>query len=362
MTPKATTRFRQATAAIAIAWALLALLAGVRARLEASVAPSLPFSLSSAAGRHVIHDAGPAAAAAGLGARDRLLAVDGIEPGRWLRETADPLAVGVPNLYRVQKTDGRVLELALEPLPPGARSFPLETLVSYGVFGVGLVYLAIGMWVWRLKPDRRESWALLLFCTITSALMFLIGPPLPSVVLMIVFTIPWIGAAAFQLFTTYPMEPHWAVRWPDIRVVPWLGAAALAAAELVAPRLGANASWVDTAVSFYASGFALFCVGLLLRERFRSRGHPGGARADVMLAGGFASYVPVVAFLTWHFFWGTPFPWTLSFLGFFVFPAAVAWGVLRRELFDVRLAAKSSAAYSAVTLGLTGLFALTITF
>ncbi|MEN8161884.1 MAG: ATP-binding protein, partial [Myxococcota bacterium] len=65
---------------------------------------------------------------------------------------------------------------------------------------------------------------------------------------------------------------------------------------------------------------------------------------------------------TWHFFWGTPFPWTLAFLGFFVFPAAVAWGVLRRELFDVRLAAKSSAAYSAVTLGLTGLFALTITF
>ena len=59
----------------------LALLAGVRARLEAGVAPSLPFSLSSAAGRNVIHDVGPAAAAAGLGARDRLLEVDGLEPG-----------------------------------------------------------------------------------------------------------------------------------------------------------------------------------------------------------------------------------------------------------------------------------------
>ncbi len=362
MTPKATTRFRQATAAIAIAWALLALLVGVRARLEASIAPSLPFSLSSAAGRHVVHDVAPAAGAAGLGRRDRLLAVDGVPVTTWLREGEPALVLGEPNRYRVRKPDGRVHEAAVEPLAPGSRRFPLETLVSFGVFGVGLVYLAIGMWVWRLKPDRRESWALLLFCTITSALLFLIGASLPLVATMIGLTVPWIGAAAFQLFTTYPMEPHWAVRWPDVRAVPWIGAAGLAAAEIVAPRFGAAPSWLDTAVSFYASALALGCVGLLLRERFRSRGHPGGARADVMLAGGFASYVPVISLLTVHYFWGTPFPWTVSFLGFFVFPVAVAWGVLRRELFDVRLAAKSSAAYSAVTLGLTGLFALTITF
>jgi signal transduction histidine kinase len=358
LTPKATTRFRQATAAIAIAWALLALLVGVRARLEASIAPSLPFSLSSAAGRHVVHDVAPSAAAAGLGTRDRLLAFDGVTITSWLRTGEPSLAVGVPNLYRVRKPDGRVVEAALEPLAPGSRGFPLETLVSYSLFGVGLVYLAIGMWVWRLKPDRRESWALLLFCTITAALMFLVGAPLPLVATMIGLTVPFIGAAAFQLFTTYPMEPHWAVRWPDVRVLPWVGATGLAVAVLLAP----STAWVDTAIAFYASGLALLCIGLLLAERFRSRGHTGGARADAMLAGGFASYVPVITFLTWHFFWGTPFPWTLSFLGFFVFPAAVAWGVLRRELFDVRLAAKSSAAYSAVTLGLTGLFALTITF
>jgi signal transduction histidine kinase len=306
----------------------------------------------------VVHDVAPAAAAAGLEARDRLLSFDGVSIMSWLRTGEPPLAEGVPNVYRVQKPDGRILEAELEPLPPGSRGFPLETLVSYSLFGVGLVYLAIGMWVWRLKPDLRESWALLLFCTITAALMFLVGAPLPLVATMIGLTVPLIGAAAFQLFTTYPMEPHWAVRWPDIRVVPWVGAVGLAAATLLAP----TAEWVETAISVYASGLALLCVGLLIAERFRSRGHTGGVRADAMLAGGAASYLPVISFLVWHYFWGTPFPWTLSFIGFFVFPVAVAWGVLRRELFDVRLAAKSSAAYSAVTLGLTGLFALTITF
>ena len=362
MTPKAKIRFRQATAAAAIAWVLLALLAGVRARLEASIQPGPPFSLSSAAGRHVINGVTPVAAAAGLAPRDRVLAVDGVPTSTWLRGAAERFREGTPNTYRVRKPDGRELEVSLEPLSADARSFPLEALVSYGVLVVGLVYLGIGLWVWRLKRDRRESWVLLLFCATTAALLLLVGPIHPPVATMIGLTIPWIGATAFHLFTTYPIEPPWAVRWPHLRGLAYFGAALLAGASVVAPRLGDAAAWLEPAITFYASGLALLCVGLLTHERVKNRGHPSGARADVMLAGGFASYVPVIGFLLWHYVWGTSFPWTLSLLGFFVFPAAVAWGVLRRELFDVRLAAKSSAAYGAVTLAITGLFALIITF
>jgi two-component system NtrC family sensor kinase len=362
LTPKATIRFRQATAAAAIVWALLALLAGVRARLESSILPGPPFSMSSAAGRHVINDVTPEAAAAGLAPRDRLLAVDGEPTSDWLRSGGLRFVEGNRNAYRVRKPDGRELEVSLEPLPPGRRSLPLQTFVDFGVLGVGLVYLGIGLWVWRLKRDRRESWVLLLFCATTAALLFLVGPAYPPVSTMIFLTIPWIGATAFHLFTTYPIEPPWAVRWPELRLAVYLGAALLAGASVAAPQLGPAAAWVDPVVTFYSSGLALLCVGLLTHERVKNRGHPSGARADVMLAGGFASYVPVVSFLVWHYVWGTSFPWTLSLLGFFVFPVAVAWGVLRRELFDVRLAAKSSAAYGAVTLGITGLFALTITF
>ena len=340
MTPKATTRFRQATAAFAIAWAFLALLAGVRARLEASIAPGPPFSLSSAAGRHVIHDVTPAAAAAGLAPRDRLIAVDGEPSSVWLRSGVARFVEGKPNAYRVRKPDGRELEVSLEPLSASVRSFPLETLVSYGVLLVGLVYLGIGLWVWRLKRDRRESWVLLLFCATTAALLVLVGPAYPPVPTMILLTIPWIGATAFHLFTTYPIEPPWVVRWPELRLLAYVGAGLLSLASLVAPKLGAAGAWVDPAIAFYSSGLAMLCVGLLTRERIVNRGHPSGARADVMLAGGFASYVPVVGLLLWHYFWGTSFPWSLSLLGFFVFPVAVAWGILRRELFDVRLAAK----------------------
>ncbi|NIV49435.1 MAG: hypothetical protein GWN46_22900, partial [Gammaproteobacteria bacterium] len=45
----------------------------------------------------------------------------------------------------------------------------------------------------------------------------------------------------------------------------------------------------------------------------------------------------------------------------FVFPVAVGYGIVRRQLFDIRNVAKSSAAYGAATLGITLAFAFVIT-
>ena len=57
----------------------------------------------------------------------------------------------------------------------------------------------------------------------------------------------------------------------------------------------------------------------------------------------------------------TTFPWSVGLLGFFVFPLAVAYGIVRKELFDIRVVARSSAAYGFVTLAITGVFALLVT-
>ena len=52
----------------------------------------------------------------------------------------------------------------------------------------------------------------------------------------------------------------------------------------------------------------------------------------------------------------------MPLLWVFVFPLAVGYGIVRRQLFEVRSLAKSSAAYGAATLGITGAFAFAITF
>ena len=363
MTPRATQRFRRATAALAIGWALLALGAGVRARLESSSQPHPPFTFSSAAGRHVVHTLAPAARAAGVEPRDRLVAVDGLPTTAWFRRGGlHSLADGQPHSYGFQKPGGRTLRVELPSVPPGSLTSPLQRLVDLGVPAVGLIYLAIGAVVWRLKRDRPESWALLLFCSVTAALLFLSGPAYPLHWALTLFNIPLVGATAFHLFTTYPIEPPWIVRRPELRVAPYALALGIGSVALAEPWIPAAGQVVAPLVTFVPVALAVACMGIASVEWYRQRGSAAADRANVMLLGGAASFVPVIALLFVHYFRGTAFPWSVALLGFFVFPAAVGYGIVRKDLFDLRGVAKSSAAYGAATLAITGLFAFVITF
>ena len=364
MSPSASSRFRQWTAIVALAWAVLALNAGLVAKFEVARHPSLPFSFSNAAGITVVHRVEEGAGAAGVEPRDRLLAVDGQPFGAWVRSGGLLRIVEDERLLcRFEKLDGRVVELSLLPLGPTKRPglFPVEELVGWGVPIAGIAYLVIGFVVWQLKRERRESWALLLFTSVTGALLFLAGPATPFVGLLVGVTIPLVGATAFHLFTTYPIEPGWIIRHPGWRPGFYGVAAVLGVASLVEPWLGPVEPWVAPAITAFPSVITLACLAIVLDERIRNRRHPSASRADVMLLGAGASFLPVIAILAWHAIWGTTFPWMVSFLGFFVFPLAVGYGIVRRELFDVRLAARSSAGYGAATLAITGLFALLIT-
>src|SRR5262245_19899576 len=127
MNPRSTQRFRRATALLAIAWAFAALALGVRGQADVSERPRPPFSYSGVAGRAVIHGVTPIAQEAGLAAGDRILAVDGMPVAEWMRAGRWSLLSDEPNEYRVRKRDGTVLEVALAPLPPGTRPFPVET-------------------------------------------------------------------------------------------------------------------------------------------------------------------------------------------------------------------------------------------
>jgi signal transduction histidine kinase len=81
-----------------------------------------------------------------------------------------------------------------------------------------------------------------------------------------------------------------------------------------------------------------------------------------MLLAGVVSLMP--AFLALILEWFTPMalPVYLALLWVGFFPVAVGYGMVRRQLFDFRIAAKSSAAYGAATLAITGVFAFMITF
>ena len=81
-----------------------------------------------------------------------------------------------------------------------------------------------------------------------------------------------------------------------------------------------------------------------------------------MLLAGLVSLLPALLALLSEWFVPTALPWYIPLLWVGFFPVAVGYGMVRRQLFEFRLAAKSSAAYGAATLAITGIFAFMITF
>ncbi|MAE94700.1 MAG: hypothetical protein CL910_08580 [Deltaproteobacteria bacterium] len=362
MSPGSTARFRRLTAALALAWALLALFSGVRAQLRSSEEPGMPFSFSSAAGVHVVHALSPAAQAAGIHRRDRWVAIDGLRVDEWMSRGGYALIEGVPNRYDLIHPGGEPHVAMLVPRPAKSPRFPSERFLGMAVPGIGLIYLAIGAVVFQVRSERREAWALLLFCSATSSLLFLSGSVDPFNWSILALTIPLVGAASFHLFTIYPLEPAWVTRRPEIRPALYGLAFALGLVGVAAPYVSGLMAIINPAITFFAAGLGLVCMAIVLTERAHQRGGMASERSMVMLVGALLSIFPVIVALVLHTTVGTRLPWTISMLGFFLFPLAVGYGIIRAELFDVRLLARSSAAYGAATLTITGLFALTITF
>src|SRR4030095_11850958 len=106
------------------------------------------------------------------------------------------------------------------PLPPGARPFPVERVFAFAIPAVGAVYLGVGLLVWALRRERRDAWALLVFCATMAAQLFISGPTTRTSTLLVWANMPLIGASSFFLFSVYPLEPPWFVRLPRLRALP----------------------------------------------------------------------------------------------------------------------------------------------
>jgi signal transduction histidine kinase len=363
MNPTATLRFRRATAAFAIVWALIA----IGLSLYPIVLPkdylTLPFQTTGLAGTVIVQAACSEARAAGVEAGDRLLTIDGNPTYYWFVDPGDTLQAGRTNLYQFER-NARTYTVALKPKIDSIATIPAWWAALYaGLLLVAVIYLAIGFVVWHLRPDRAEAWALVLFCSTMAAQLstsfdwvptWLVGPRL-------VINLPFIGATVFHLFSTYPVEPAWLVRRRGLRPAMYTIAFTLATLAILSKRLGIPPALAPNLAFYFTIGTAFACISFVSYERQRMREAGNTDRIDVMLIGTVVSFVPVLLIMVAQAFLKTSLPWYVAMLWFFIFPLAVGYGILRRQLFEIRVVAKSSAAYAAASLAITGLFALLIT-
>ncbi len=362
MNPSSTLRWRSLTAALAVAWALLGIFLSVAALNVPEGEAGHPFIDTRMGGAAVVAWVHPAAVGAGIERGDRIVELNGEPYAAGPALPARSFRSGVPNRYGFETRNGEWLELDLYPVPARELRTPFTMLLHVVMICVAFVYLITGGAVWWLKPGRPGAWALLLFCSAMGVQLSLTmhtdsilwaGPRL-------MVNVPLMGATAFHLFTTYPIEPDWIVRHRRLQLLPYSVAALLAAMGLlqgplrIAPELAWGLAFVF-AVSLFVSSIAV--LGF---ERRRHGEGPMKDAADIVFYSALLSFGPLLAIVLVEWVLMMPLPYYLTLVWVFLFPVAVGYGIVRRQLFEVRNVAKSSAAYGAASIGITGAFAFVI--
>jgi signal transduction histidine kinase len=324
-----------------------------------------PIKVALLGGSTVVQAATRDALNAGVTLGDAVDSIDGVPMLSVLRSNSNIFKMGQANVYTFVRDDKSRYAVALQPAPAEFSRHPLDLLLDISLLSVSVFYLVVGGLVWRSKWDRAEAWAFILFCSAMSAELaaWVRVDIVPLGATRMLANTPFLGATAFHLFTTYPVEPPWIVRHRRIRLLPYLGAGVLSALVLMS-------HWVSTAydvevanIAFvYGLGLCIVSLVVLASERGRARLAGVGDRVDIVLVGGIVSFLPAMMIVVAEYYLHASFPPYLALLWVVFLPAAIGIGMLRRRRFELRLLAKSSAAYGAATLAITGLFALMITF
>src|SRR5262249_21746028 len=154
----------------------------------------------------VIHEVSPSAQGSGAEPGDVILEMNGRPYYEVLRAGTGQLDPAHPNVYLLEKKDGRQIEVTLAPEPIAWTQTPAVTALHALMVLAAALYLVTGAAVWWLKPERTEAWTLLLFCS-TMATQLATYPQTNLIPLgwpRMLINAPLIGATTFHLFTTYP--------------------------------------------------------------------------------------------------------------------------------------------------------------
>ncbi len=154
----------------------------------------------------------------------RVLAVDGVPVQQWYRERGwERISDGTPVRYRLEQSGGRVVDVALIPKRSGGAYERLLVPVFAALVAAGAIYLLVGMFVWRLRSGRVESWSFLLFSASMATTLFsaIHTFDAPFGYERMAVTQPLLGATMLHLFTRFPTEPLWIQGRRPLRAVPY---------------------------------------------------------------------------------------------------------------------------------------------
>jgi hypothetical protein len=300
---------------------------------------------------------------AGLQYHSRLVAVDGapVRDRGAVHALVASKPLGSVFRYTLEK-DGRRYEVELPSIRLSAAAF-LLTLGNY--LANAIVLLALGIAVIFLEPASRGARAFFAFCAnwglylATSA--DIVGPSWFHYLYF--FLVALCPATSLQLVLDFPAIP---ARLARLRVLlpllyaagPVLAVATLAAFRWSFPLLLA----LDRATHLAMASVGALVLGILVVALRRPPSPAARERLRVMLLGLAGAFcVPVLVVAT-VYTTGAAVPFNYLTLGFFVFPAAIAYAIARHDFFGVDRLIRRTVAYATVSVLIALLYAALLAY
>ncbi|MBN2387039.1 MAG: PAS domain-containing protein [Anaerolineales bacterium] len=272
---------------------------------------------------------------------DRLISIDGTRVGPGLSSDEVMAVNGFQPVDLVfERENQERYAITVTPI-----TMPVSDLVTlFGIpYLVGLIFLVIGVWAYRLRGNMRASRGLLMFTAAVSmtASAFYDMNTTHHAVLVWALSLPVAGSALFYLAMVFPQQLKVVDRWPWIRFLPWLvglGLSLPTGREILAPS--ASLAYITTWQANYAYmalaiGFFLFT---LTWQILRSESAIIRQQSRVIVFGATLAFLPImVFFLLPTAFSSTPaeFRTAIYFPLLILLPLSITYAILRYRLLDV---------------------------
>ncbi len=270
------------------------------------------------------------------------------------------MAVGDRVPVLVQYPDGRTrlytgIELIRFPTADLARLFWVPYLV-------GLTYLGIGIWIYRIRGQTRPGRALSFFCVCTAVVCGLLFDILTTHwgVGIWVVALGQLGGAVVSLAMRFPEQWRPVEGRPWLLSLPYVIAILLSASTLVQVYdirhpwdyyLPRNMSYL------FAAGGAAFFVGVMLVRARTGRNAEIRRQARVVVLGASIAFAPIIPWLSAPLFGiRIPFNSILLLPGLLVFPVALSVAIMRYRLLEADMLANQALVYGTLTAILAGAF------
>ncbi len=300
---------------------------------------------------------------AGLRLLDKIITADGmiIRQGRELISVVREKAPGTIINYAVE-SKGQIRKVAIPTAIFGLTDFFMAYVVP--LFG-GIVFFGLGFIVYLLKPNTSTSWVFFLSGLAVSIYMFT-GFEMQSTYHFVHLNYlinPLMPATLFHLSSIFPEKKAILIRYPSLEYLVYLPLVILNAAYW-GYATSSRFSWIPDIrdiSSFNRLFILLGGVGLtilIFHSMIRASSSVARQRAKVILFGVAIAFITPGLIMSMVHFMKVNLPFYFLVFSGILFPASIAYSIIRHNLFEADAIIKRTVGYMVVTAVVVGVYVL----